>query len=290
MRARGSHADRPVAIVGGAIVKRYRDARRAHDVHATMLSLWNSRFGRSRRPPGLPEPIALEGTAVVMERIDGPPAALRGELGATTPSTESVAALLADLHASGATVGRERSGAGILRSLQRKLHDLDHPALRRHFAAVVQSLDADDLGGTPVVSHGDFSPRNVLLSPAGPRLIDFDRCRLAPRERDVTYWGAWAWATLALRGAHADWEIADRFERAYVQEAGLPLFEERRRGAHRAAALLRIAHGWTALRRSPAVAELVVREAGACVSPEWMVVRPMDTGGATAATAPLRHA
>lgn len=40
----------------------------------------------------------------------------------------------------------------------------------------------------PVVPcHGDLHPGNVLISPAGPRIVDWDCALLAPRERDLIF-------------------------------------------------------------------------------------------------------
>ena len=258
------HADRPVSLVEWhgrpAAVKHYRDGG-AENVARTLDALWRSSFGRTRRPPGLPALLALDGRRVVMERVAGAPAGRRGALGGTARATEAAAALLADLHCCGVEVERRREGSRIVGSLERKLGELQGRTLRRLFADALDALDGRALEGELVVSHGDFSPRNVLLTSEGPRLIDFDRCQMAPRERDVTYWGAWAWATLALGGTTPSWLIGDRFELAYASCAGRPNRGGEARAAHRAAALLRIAHGWSALRERTDVAALVVREA-----------------------------
>jgi hypothetical protein len=189
--ALAGHADRPVRVGTWhgrqAVIKDYRCGG-AHAAASSMTALWHSPFGRTRRPPGLPEPIALEGLSLVMEQIDGPAAGSRGELGATAQVTEAAAVLLADLHGSRAEVARKRSGSGIVRSLERKLRQLEAPRVQLRFAKALAALDEHALDGELVVGHGDFSPRNMLLSGDGPRLIDFDRCQMAPRERDVSYW------------------------------------------------------------------------------------------------------
>jgi len=264
MSLAGAHADRPVVLdewQGRRVaVKHYRRGS-AEQVARTMTALWQSAFGRDRSPPGLPQPLALEGSRLAMELVPGRPAGGRGSLGATERIAGAAAALLADLHGSGIVVERVRSGTRIARSLERKLDDLPEAELRRSYAAALDALDPRALDGELVVSHGDFSPRNVLLAPEGPRLIDFDRCQMAPRARDLAYWGAWAWATLALAGSEPRWRVGDRFEAAYLERTASPAPAEERRAAHRAAALLRIAHGWSALRRRPGIAARVVEEA-----------------------------
>ena len=262
--ALAGHADRPVRVDTWhgrqAVVKDYRRGG-ARAVESSMTVLWHSPFGRTRRPPGLPEPLALEGPFLVMERIDGPAAGSRGELGATVAVTDAAATLLADLHGSLAEVARKRSGKGIVRSLERKLRELEAPRVQLRFAKALAALDERALDGELVVGHGDFSPRNILLARDGPRLIDFDRCQMAPRERDMSYWGAWAWATLALAGRQPDWTIGDRLASEYASAAGQADSTRASRAAHRAAALLRITHGWSALRARPDVAEVIAGEA-----------------------------
>lgn len=260
----GSHADRPVQAVlwngRPAVVKSYRRGD-AEGIAETMTALWASPFGRDRRPPGAPEVIALEGDDLVMERIAGTPLGRRGELDGTAERRDEAAALLADLHGSGVEVARARPADRIVRSLERKLDSIPDDAERRLFAGALQALDPRALDGDLVVSHGDFSPRNVLASPAGLRLIDFDRCQMAPRARDATYWGAWAWATVALGGGTPGWDLGRQFEDAYARYARQPELSEQQRAAHRSAALLRIAHGWSALRARPDIAKLVLHEA-----------------------------
>lgn len=259
-----SHADRPVEMVvwdgRPAAVKHYRNGGAARTAEA-MEVLWRSPFGEGRRPPGLPEVLTREGESVVMERIPGPALGRRGELGDTDRRGHDAAALLADLHGSGVEATRRRPAQRILRSLERKLGSIERERERRLFEAVLAALDVAALEGELVVSHGDFSPRNVLDSRSGLRLIDFDRCQMAPRQRDVAYWGAWAWATGVLAGGCPSWHVGDRFEAAYDRLAGRREPSVGHRAAHRAAALLRISHGWSALRERPEIAETVLAEA-----------------------------
>ncbi|XVV13185.1 phosphotransferase family protein [Actinoplanes sp. CA-131856] len=60
--------------------------------------------------------------------------------------------------------------------------------LAEHAAAVTRRLsrlDAPPSPGSWVVTHGEPHPGNVLWSPSGPLLIDWDTVQLAPPERDL---------------------------------------------------------------------------------------------------------
>lgn len=259
------HADRPVEprVWRGrpAVAKTYNRGGAEDAAHA-MRELWSSPFGRSRLPPGLPEPLALVGRSVIMERLEGTAVGRRGALGATEALKVESARLLGDLHGCRVRIPRSRPGARVARSLERKRDSLSDQRIRQAFDSTLALLDTEALSGELVVTHGDFSPRNVIATGGGLRLIDFDRLQMAPRARDVTYWGAWAWATMLLAGDAPSWRLGAAFELAYAAHTGVPTFAAAHRAAHRAAALLRITHGWTALRDRPDVAAIVVEEAG----------------------------
>ena len=81
--------------------------------------------------------------------------------------------------------------------------------------------------------------------------------------RDVEYWGAWAWATLRLSGHPGSWQLAARYREAYLAHRPDARAElERTAPFHRTAALLRIAHGWSALRADPDTMASVIAVAG----------------------------
>ncbi len=271
------HPDRPVAFTEWngrpAVEKRYLSdsvssvSGGAGSAWAVMCALWASPFGAERQPPGLPEPIAGDQHWVIMERVDGVTVGQRRSLGTTVAVSTMAAQLIADLHASGVVVPRRRTGRRLVRALTRKRDELRDGPMKEIYAQTIELLDPAALDGDLVVSHGDFSPRNVLVSPSGLRLIDFDRCQMAPRARDVTYWGAWVWATQVLAAQPASWAIADAFEVAYTTACAHPPFDRRHRDSHRAAALLRIAHGWTALQTRPELAVRVVAEAHRQLAP-----------------------
>ena len=271
------HTDRPVfaGVLGGqaVVLKRYtgpRAASTAQAAHDVATALWNSSFGATRRPPGLPRPIAVVAAAgvVVTERLDGPMLGARGDLGGALTDAPEAAGFLADLHAallgsvSGGAV-RSRGTTAIVRSLRRKVAE---PELQTVAAMATQVVDRIEREALPtdayVPTHGDFTTRNVVVTTTGLCLIDLDRVRLAAPGRDVGYWRAWCWTTQLLAGGEPSWAATEPFVRAYadhsptaaaVLDNSLP--------HHMAAGLLRIVHGWSALLSRPDLQGLVVREA-----------------------------
>ena len=270
-RVDGGHADRPVALEhdaegGTVVVKRYpHDA--AGEIFDGMSALWSSPFGRTRGVPGMPQPLSLRSAegAIVMSFIEGPAVGSRGDLGTTVVHLDAAARLLADLHRSGVVVSRVRTGRALLRSITRKRDELAPSPLRDKFDLAITIAGARpkvDAQQTLVVSHGDFSPRNIIVSTDGLRLIDFDRLQMAVPSRDVEYFGAWTWVTDLMAATGEGWAFADAFESAYCRHApGSDAQIATDRSFYRAVALLRIAHGWTALRDLPGVAGLVADEA-----------------------------
>ncbi len=269
--ADGGHTDRPVALEydpegNTVVVKRY-----AHDVAGEifdgMCALWSSPFGRHRSVPGMPQPLSLRTTegAIVMSFIEGPALGRRGDLGATVDHLDAAARLLADLHRSGVVVSRVRTSRALLRSITRKRDELAPSPLRDKFDLAITIASARpqvDAQQTLVVCHGDFSPRNIIVSADGLRLIDFDRLQMAVPSRDVEYFGAWTWVTDLMAATGEGWALAAEFGSAYCRHAPVSDAEiATDRSFYRAMALLRIAHGWTALRDSPGVAGLVADEA-----------------------------
>ncbi|MEZ5216967.1 MAG: phosphotransferase [Ilumatobacteraceae bacterium] len=263
------HDDRPVAVVdtagGTVIAKHYRTAD-AGAIWQLHLDLWNSSFGARRDPPGIPQPLSFDPSRslVTMEHVGGRPVGRRGDLGDTVAVARPAARLLADLHRSRIAPTTCRTNRSIVRSVHRKAFEFDDPMLGDLAYRAARRMTAMRLEDEHLVpSHGDFSPRNVLAGPDGLRLIDLDRMQLAPRGRDLAYWGAWAWATeLQIGRASPDWSIGDRFITEYSLVCPSVLRElDRSLGFHRAAALIRIAHGWTALRPRPDLVEAILCEA-----------------------------
>jgi len=270
------HADRAVTVGfrdGGRVVrKRYRDTD-ASVVFGDMVRLWASPFGASGPVPSMPEPLGLEGgDTIVMTAIDGQVVGTQWSLDDSNRRGPDCAELLARLHTSGVVVDRRRRSSGVLRSLGRKaarLEGSDWPLAGPWRDAV---RDLGPIGPSDellVVSHGDFSPRNILIgADGGFTLIDFDRLQMASPSRDVEHWGSWCWAAQVLQGAEPDWADTDPFRDAYRRAArahGAERPDDAGRADeaafHRATSLLRIAEAWTAFRARPAEAERVIAEA-----------------------------
>jgi Phosphotransferase enzyme family len=264
-----THADRLVQThddgTGRRVVtKRYTEAD-GNAIYQEHLALWKSAFGERRSPPGVPQPLSFDPLVgvVTMEHIPGAPLAVRGTLGDTLEQTHRVAELLADLHSSGVPLSRRRSTAAVVRSVQRKAASL--PAAFAEFRRLADRLAAcAPVDDQYVVSHGDFSPRNVLLTPETQRLtiIDFDRLQSASPARDVAYWGAWIWTTQRLCDEEASWLPGDQFAAAYLRCAPDKTDAVTSHLAfHRAAALARIVHGWSALATRDDLARRLIDDA-----------------------------
>lgn len=210
-----------------------------------MTEVWASSFGAGRRPPGLPQPLEYlpEAGVLVMERLEGRPLA---ELGITEGrELRRSMALLADLHESDARPRRTRDPRAILRSLERKAVRVAEraPRFARPIREVVDALASRVPPRVALVpSHGDFSPRNVIVSSGRFALIDWDRFQWADPARDVAYTGVWCWARALRDGSERDASVLDAAAESYDRE---------RPGAitaaslqfHAAAGLVRIAHG-----------------------------------------------
>lgn len=265
------HADRPVRIESDGsgrrvVVKRFVSTDGAA-IHQGMEDLWHSPFGGLREPPGLPEPLgwAARDGELRMECLEGEPLGRRGDPGSSMERAEECARLLSDLHASGMLPERRRPLSRLIRSTARKAAEAAS-ADGADFTTVLEAL-RDAVALRPpsvelVPSHGDFSPRNVLVTPRGLRLIDLDRLQAAPPGRDVAYWSAWLWVTDRLSEAPAPdgWELGRPFEEAYLAASGSDPVDLDL-DLHRAFALVRIAHGWSALAADPGSRRLVLAEA-----------------------------
>ena len=193
-----NHSDRRVTVVehpdgSRTLAKTYRRAngRQIFDEH---VALWNSPFGRMRDLPGIPRPLHFDpaNATVTMELIEGIPLGRSNEVDPKIAHCGNAARLLVDFHHSGVIVSRRRSAPSIVRSLQRKAVDLRSSQLGEQYCRLLHRVanmlpQAEDL----VVSHGDFSPRNVLRCKARLVIIDLDRLQMSSPARDLAYWGAW---------------------------------------------------------------------------------------------------
>lgn len=281
----GNHLDRPVRLEvqdgREVVVKTYQNGGSGH-VYDDMLALWLSPFGRERRPPGLPQPLSYDPATgeVVMARVPGRALGERGDLGDSVLRLPEVAALLADLHASGAKVQRVRSADRVLASSRRKVDDLSAASVgpRANVGAVAVAAAATKVaelldGCCPadenlVPGHGDFSPRNVLGDANGVVLIDMDRMQMADPAHDLAYWGAWTWATEAMNNRVPSWEGLSHLLNSYAGHLGkrYPVVNTTL-AFHQAAAILRIVHGWSALQDLPSVQRVLLGEAARLLDP-----------------------
>ena len=150
------------------------------------------RYARARGYP-VPEVVAVRRDGLVLERIEGP-------------------TMLADIRR---RPWRMREHVRVLAALQKRLHLIEAPpGLRR----------AGD--GTQLI-HLDFHPENVLLSPAGPVVIDWTNARCGDPPLDVAMtWVIGATSAGLLGRLLTRWYLAEH-NLAPVR-AALPLAGERR--------------------------------------------------------------
>lgn len=248
-----------VSRSGARAVGKLYPFRGGEEAFRNMTEVWASSFGARRQPPGLPRPLEYlaEAGVLVMERLEGRPLA---ELGfAEDRELRRSMALLADLHESDARPRRNRDPRRILRSLERKSDRVAElaPQYSRPIREVVEALASRLPPPAPLVpSHGDFSPRNVLVAPGRFALIDWDRFQWADPARDVAYTGVWCWARALREGAEPDASALDAAAESYDRERPGALTAASLR-FHAAAGLVRIAHGLVEL--WPREAEFVPR-------------------------------
>jgi Ser/Thr protein kinase RdoA (MazF antagonist) len=269
--APSKHADRPVRVGRSAgrrvVIKRYHNGN-GPTVYAEMRDLWVSPFGAGRLH-AMPEPLAFDPATgdLTMEMLHGPALGQRGSIGQAITRGSEAAELLVELHRSGVRVKRVRGGRALVRSTMRKATDTLSCGLGRSIDEVGKLLAARWAEVTEdverlVVSHGDFSPRNILATEKGLRLIDFDRLQLSHPARDLSYWCAWLWATQLQCGEQASWDVAEPFLQTYSDLSGHDVSAwHTEMGLHRSVALVRIAHGWSALRSDEVTARVIIEEA-----------------------------
>lgn len=209
---------------GARVVAKFAVAGRGEQTVVNMLAVWNSSFGQGRIPPGLPRPIEYlsDCGALLMERLDGRP--LAEDRAAGPDRFDAAVRLLAELHSSDARPEKERGSRSIVRSVERKAARIAElapaqAALANEVSAAIAAARVKEAELVP--SHGDFSPRNVLVvGPERLALIDWDRLQLADPARDVAYFGTSDWADWLRRGRAPN---RDRLERAVeVYQAARP--------------------------------------------------------------------
>lgn len=214
--------DRTTVLVqtatGEQRVARVSPAKIAERTFANMMAVWESPFGKTRQPPGLPQPLQVVSnpSVVLMEHIPGRPLAEMGP--ALERHFDDAIRLLAQLHSCGVKPETKRSSRGIVRSAQRKAARAGQLAPRHAelLNSLATALEAQRVGDTELVpSHGDFSPRNVLAGGERMALIDWERFQLADPARDVAYFGTWGWLEVMRRGRKPNNDLLRRAVAVY---------------------------------------------------------------------------
>jgi aminoglycoside phosphotransferase (APT) family kinase protein len=250
------------------VIKIYQFGK-GRETFDNMTRLWESRFGEHRSPPGLPRPVAFfEGSNVlVMERLNGYP--MVEQMAPGLDRLPELAGTLADLHSSEAVFARRRDAKRTVRSIERKVADLAGLEVEKRFVRVTSRLlerlpeassSASHAPVELVPSHGDFSPRNILVSSRSIAFIDWDRCQLADPARDLAYFGAWCWVMELSTGRRPDWKSGDELIDQYQTIRPVPGLMDRI-GFYRAVGLARIAHSRIHLWKSEQWVASILEEA-----------------------------
>ena len=253
---------------GPMVIKIFQPGR-GRETFDNMTRLWESSFGARRSPPGLPHPVAFfeDSNALVMERLDGCP--MVEQMVPGLDRTPELARTLADLHSSEAIFTRRRNAKRTVSSIERKAADLAGLEAEKRFARVTSRLlerlseatsSASHAPVELVPSHGDFSPRNILISSRRIAFVDWDRCQLADPARDLAYFGAWCWVMELRTGRRPDWKPGDELVDQYQAIRPVPGLMDRI-GFYRAVGLARIAHSRIHLWKSEQWVASIIEEA-----------------------------
>lgn len=258
---------------GSALVVKCYPGTEGVAVYRAMTSLWTSPLGGARRGgPGMPEPLGLDVRTgeLTMAWVPGPALGDPGRTSAAVTRSVEVGTLLADLHGSGVVVDRVRDRPALARSVRRKVADVAadpttlggvHEAFVEASRAIDRAWQHDHAPRRQVLSHGDFSPRNILVGRKGLVLLDFDRLQMAELERDLALWAAWLWAAEGAREAPDTVELLGDVVCGYAATARRVQADRAAMDVHLAVALVGVAHGWACLRRDPFARVRVLRAA-----------------------------
>jgi aminoglycoside phosphotransferase (APT) family kinase protein len=177
-------------IGGGRVLRRYRDGR---DPRGVELQAQVMRHARAFGAP-VPEVFEVSGSDIVMERADGP-------------------TMLEALSRRPWIVRRQ---ARLLARLHHLVHQVPAmPGLR--------VVGGDEDGDTPVLVHRDLHPLNVILTPGGPLIIDWEGAASAPAMYDVAMtWAILGFSQVPGTGLEAAVMRAfqGQFTRSFVRAAG----------------------------------------------------------------------
>jgi streptomycin 6-kinase len=172
---------------GGRILRRYHDRSRSAEGEAKIIA-WAGAHGVP-----VPEVFDADGPDIVMEKVDGP-------------------TMLADLARCPWRLFRHAASLA-------RLHE------RVHAAPALDGVRAP-FGDGGVLLHMDLHPDNVLLSPRGPVLIDWEGAGRGPAEADL----AICWVVVAMSSVPGSlWRqgvgrAGQRlFANAVLRHAGMPV-------------------------------------------------------------------
>jgi hypothetical protein len=244
-------------------------------VHAAMTALWASPVGRRRAGgPGMPQPLGFDEYTGELSTawVAGTPLGEPGRVDGAISRAVEVGHPLAELHGSGVVVDRVRDRRELARSVGRQVAstaaDPSTPgvvleAFIEASLAVDRSWVVDEAPRRLVLSHGALTPRRVLAGDRGLVLVDFDRLQMAEPERDLAHWAAWLWVTEGAQDVPDTAELLGDLVCGYAAAARRAPADRAALEVHLAVCLVRIAHGWVALRRDPLTRVRVLRVAAA---------------------------
>jgi hypothetical protein len=239
---RPDHITVPMVKEGSRMVAKCCPARGARTFE-NMRKLWVSSFGERRPKPGLPRPVEYlpKPGVLICEDVGGRPLLELPRI--TDLDIRAAVELLAALHSSDVQPDSRRTARGIVRSAHRKAARVAE--LAPQYADAVQelanSIEVHRAKDTELVpSHGDFSPRNVLVTSNSFVLVDWERLQWADPARDVVYFGISNWLAWLRRGRLPDRKLLERAIEVY-QECRPGAALKKQLQFHIAAGLLRIA-------------------------------------------------
>jgi hypothetical protein len=217
---RPDHVSLRMRTEEGAIVVAKFCPGRGTVAFENMQRVWASSFGEKRAHPGLPRPLEfLPGPGVLIcENIDGRPLSAFPKI--SSSQIRGAMELLAALHSSDVQPDARRTARAIVRSAQRKAARVAElaPQYRAAAQALAESLEARRPKDTELVpSHGDFSPRNLLVASDRFALVDWDRLQWADPARDVVYFGISDWLPRLRRGRSPDRKLLDETIEVYCE-------------------------------------------------------------------------
>ena len=244
-------------------------------VHAAMTALWASPLGRGRAGgPGMPQPLGFDEYTgeLTTAWVPGTPLGEPGRVDGAISRAVVVGTLGPAPHGSGVVVDRVRDRRELARSVGRQVAgtaaDPSTPgvvleAFIEASLAVDRSWVVDEAPRRLVLSHGALTPRRVLAGDRGLVLVDFDRLQMAEPERDLAHWAAWLWVTEGARDVPDTTELLGDLVCGYAAAARRAPADRAALEVHLAVCLVRIAHGWAALRRDVLTRVRVLRVATA---------------------------